>query len=455
MKLSLETLKLNRLFDSLDKSTQVRKNIVGSLIIKGLSVVINIVSVPVTLHYLLPVKYGVWLTLSSIIAWFTFCDIGLGNGLRNRLAEAVARGNIELARIYVSTTYTALIMVILPLMLLFPVVNYFLNWAIILNIPPELASEINLLTFFVFELFFIQFVLQLIVVILIADQKPAISSLMNLCINILSLLLIYILAITTKSSLLLAGTVMAVAPCLVYLFAHIWYYTQEYKQYAPSYQLYKRSHVRDLMGIGVKFFMIQISAIVIYSTTNMLIVQLGSPEDVTNYNIAFKYFYLAIIVLNIVLTPIWSAITDAFYKNDIKWISSVMTKLLRCWVIFVIGVIIMLSVSNRIYEMWIGKEIHIPFALSFIVALCVIANGWNLIFVTFLNGVGKITLQLYLGFISSLAFIPLAILLSRIMISPVIGVVTASLILAIFAAIWTPIQYCKIINNRDKGIWAK
>ena len=57
------------------------------------------------LNYLNPVKYGIWLTLTSVIGWFAFFDLGLGNGLRNKLAEALAKNDNELARTYISTSY--------------------------------------------------------------------------------------------------------------------------------------------------------------------------------------------------------------------------------------------------------------------------------------------------------------------------------------------------------------
>jgi O-antigen/teichoic acid export membrane protein len=455
MKLTISASKLTKLFDGPDKTARVKKNIAGSFIIKGLSVGLNFLLVPITLHYLLPVKYGIWLTLSSIITWFTFFDIGLGNGLRNRFVEALATDNQELARIYVSTAYTALIAAMLPLMLLFPIVNHFLNWALILNVSPELASEIKILAFFVFEFFFIQFILQLVSVILIADQKPAITSLMNLGVNILTLLLIVVLTITTKGSLLLAGIAMGVAPVAVFLGAHIYYYTHEYKKYAPSFKYFKRRHVWDLMSIGVKFFLIQISAIVIYSTTNMLISQLSGPAEVAYYNIAYRYFNLPIMILTIILTPFWSAITEAYYKNDLQWITKVMTKLIYSWVLFVLAVMAMLAASGIMYGIWVGKSINIPFALSLAVAIFTIFYGWMLIFVVFLNGVGKIALQLYCGIFSCLSFIPLAIFLAHRMSTPLLGVVTASIILAIINAVWPPVQYLKIVRSKAEGIWAK
>src|SRR5665648_546203 len=88
-----------------ERSIKAKKNILASLIIKGLSIAISLVLVPLTINYINPSRYGIWLTLSSIVGWFSFFDIGLTQGLRNKFAEAKAKGEDNLAQILVSTTY--------------------------------------------------------------------------------------------------------------------------------------------------------------------------------------------------------------------------------------------------------------------------------------------------------------------------------------------------------------
>lgn len=79
-------------------------NIASSFVIKGASILLSLLLVPITLDYLNPYEYGIWLTLSSVLMWINYFDIGLGNGLRNKLSEALAVGDDNLARIYVSTS---------------------------------------------------------------------------------------------------------------------------------------------------------------------------------------------------------------------------------------------------------------------------------------------------------------------------------------------------------------
>ena len=87
------------------RSSLARKNMLVSFITKCVGMLTSFLLVPLTLSFLNPEVYGIWLTISSILFWFTFFDIGLGNGMRNYVAESLSKGEIKLANKYVSTTF--------------------------------------------------------------------------------------------------------------------------------------------------------------------------------------------------------------------------------------------------------------------------------------------------------------------------------------------------------------
>ena len=147
------------------RTTLALKQILFSFGYKGISIVIGIAYVPVLLNYLGLDKYGIWITLTSFLAWFSFFNIGLGNGLRNRLTEAIANNDYDLGKKYVSTTYFLLILIFGVVLLLFLVVNPFLNWNRILNTKSVPNHELFLLAGIVFSFIIIKFVVQLLSVV--------------------------------------------------------------------------------------------------------------------------------------------------------------------------------------------------------------------------------------------------------------------------------------------------
>ncbi len=435
------------------RSVKAKKNILASFVIRGCNIAISLILVPLTIHYVNPTQYGIWLTLSSIISWFTFFDIGFGNGLRNKFAEAIAKGEHELARIYLSTTYAILSIIIASVLLLFFCINPFLNWSAILNAPPGMASELSTLALLVFAFFCLQFVLQLITTIITANQQPAKASFFNFLGSLFSLTVIFILTKTTSGSLIYLGLSLGVTPVLVLAASSIWFYNRDYKKYAPSLKFIRFSYARNLMSLGLKFFIIQIAAIIFYETSNLIIAQLFGPAQVTSYNIAYKYFGIIPMVMGIIMTPFWSAFTEAWVNKDIEWIKTTIERLRRLWIVLTIVTLVMLVFANFIYQIWVGKQIVIAFTISATIASYVIINAWNVINSQFLNGVGKIKLQLYLALGGSAINIPLAIFLGKTL--GIYGVVLSTTIISIVTAIVSPIQYSKIINNKASGIWAK
>ena len=305
-------------------------------ILKSVSIVIGLLLVPMTIHYVNPTQYGIWVTLSSVISWIAFFDVGLGNGLRNKLAEALAVGNEQLARKYISTTYAVLAMIMSGVYLLFLLVNPFVNWMHILNAPPGLATELYKLVFIVFTFFSLQFILRLIINILYADQRPAWNSLVNMVGNLMALIIIYILTLTTHGSLLYLGATMSGAPVLVLICITIFLFTGRYRQFMPSLKFVDLAYFRDLIGLGSRFFVMQILGLIIMSTDNIIITQIFGPAEVTPYNVAFKYFsIITLVFITILLAPYWSAYTDAYTKGDFNWIRKETRKLLKIWFLLI------------------------------------------------------------------------------------------------------------------------
>jgi O-antigen/teichoic acid export membrane protein len=187
----------------------------------------------------------------------------------------------------------------------------------------------------------------------------------------------------------------------------------------------------------------------------MIITQLLGPAEVTPYNIAFKYFGIPIMVFTIILTPFWSAYTEAITKNDISWIKSTVRKLVKIWFIMVIGVGLMLIVAKPFYRVWVGDKVHIPFMLSAFMGLYAIISTWNNIFAYFINGVGKIKLQMYYGIIAMIINIPISIFFAKTLNMGSAGVILGTCASLIIGSFFAPIQSWKIIKGNAKGIWNK
>ena len=436
-----------------ERSLRAKKNIALSIIIKILNKGIGILLVPIVLNYLDQTRYGIWLTMSSIVACVGFLDIGLGNGLRNKFAEAKAQGEDEKACIYVSTTYAILSIIMSVFFIIFLIANRYLPWSKILNVGQEINADLSTLALIVFGFFSLKFIVNLVTTIIVADQKPAILDAIQLSGQILILLTIYFFTKTMPSSLIYMGLAYTGLPVFVIVISSFYFYTGMYKQYRPSIKFVDFKYAKDLFSLGWKFFIIQIAVVILFTTDNIIIAQLFGPEQVTTYQIAHKYFNIPLIFFLLFSRTLWSAVTEAYSKNDFKWIKNFVKKLQKIWVFFVGGILLMLVISPFFFKIWIGDRVYIPFLLSTVWALFVILQTYNSIFTGFINGVGKLKIQLIITFFSIFANIPLSILFAKYFGLGISGVIIATSISILISTITKTIQYKKIINHTASGIW--
>ncbi|WP_165932717.1 lipopolysaccharide biosynthesis protein [Flavobacterium cellulosilyticum] len=437
-----------------DRTKNITKHVLVSFIYKGGSIITSFLLVPLTISFLDTENYGIWLTVSSFIGWFSFFDIGLGNGLRNKFAEAKAKDDLTLAKAYVSSAYYTIASICLLLIIVFFGLNYFIDWTRVFNANAGMQNDLGILMPIIFSFFCLQLVVKLITTIYTADQQHSMQGKITFYSSALSLLSIWLMTHFAKSSLLIFGTIFSALPVLVLIGLNIFAFSNRYKQYSPSLILWKKKHLKDIFGLGMKFFILQFCGIVLYTSDNLIISKLFSPAAVVPYNIVFKYFSIVSMGFSIIIAPYWSTITEATQKNDWEWIKNAMDNLLKLVLLTIVVIILMMIFSNSIFLLWIGTKVTIPTSLTLFIGLFFIINTIISPFTAFLNGTGKIRLQVIQAVISAVINIPLSIYLAINLGMGSKGVILATIICSIPGLILAPLQYYKIINKRAVGIFS-
>ena len=445
---------IQKLLTGSKRTVVIKKNVLGSFAIKALSILITLVLVPLTVNILDNEKYGIWITIFSIINWFNVMDMGLGNGFRNKFAEAIAHDNIKLAKEYLQTFYSSMILISGGIVVLYFAIYTFLNWQYILNIPQDFDENIDLIIGIVFVLFCGQLVLKNISTVLLSLQKTSLSNSLNLFGNILALVLIIILDELDKANLLTIAITFMVSPIIVYIIATKIIFNNFLKEFKINFfTIPKYLYIKDLVNLGIKFFIINITTIVMFSSSSIIITQLYGPAQVTIYSLANQLFFGFFTIFSIITTPFWTAFTEANAKKDFEWIKKSLKKLIVLWSIFTVGIILVWLISPFIFRIWLGDKILIPTDLSFQFALFVILMSWTTIFSMFLAGISKITISLYGAIFQCIVNIPLAIFLAKYMDLNITGVIMATNLNMFLGVVLLTWQTNKILNNRAYGIW--
>lgn len=436
-----------------DRSVAVKKNIVGSLFVKGCSIIISLLIVPLTLGYVSSDLYGIWLTLSSIIMWLNFFDIGFTLGLKNKLTEAIALGDMQRGKVLVSTTYFMMIAIFIPLCILLEMIIPHINWASFLNVTgnynPDIIKTLHILA----ACLCAQMIVNVLTAVLAAYQKVALSSAFPVIGNFISLFIILLLTKYCPPSLSLLALAVSTIPIFVIIIASFILFSSSFKAVAPSWNFVKKKQIKDLFNLGSKFFLIQAQIVVLYQCTNILISNLSGPSDVTSYNIAYKYITISMMILTIIMAPLWPAFTEAYTNNDYSWMKNVYNKMCKLWGGLTVIVILMIIVSPIVYQLWIGEKAHVPLIMTVLIGIYTIVHSWDIIQVNMINGVGAIKLQTYMTLIGLIVHIPLSLFLGRYV--SCYGVIISMIVINMIYSTTFTIQIRKILNKTAKGLWLK
>lgn len=437
------------------RSVKAKKNVLASVLIKGADTLVYLLLVPVTLGYLNAYEYGIWLTLSSILSWFNSFDIGLGSGLRNKLGEAMANDDKERGRAYVSTTFFMLVLLTGLMFAVFSAIINYIDWYSLLNVERDTVGNLREVIIVSFLFFCISFLFKFVGNVYQALQLPAVNNLMVLGAHVFSLVIIFILRQTIPGSLFWVAAVYSAAMPAVYLVCYPVTFMKLYPYLAPSYRYFRKEYLKELFSLSILFFILQVMGIVLFSLSNLIISNLFGPDQVTPYNIAYRYFSIVLVFANFILAPLWSAATDAYAKNDMQWIKSCMMKMNRLFIVVAMVLAIMLLCSNIIFHLWVGDAVCVPYSMSLLMAIYVLIIFYSLCYSTILNGMGLLFMQSCNIIIVSIIFIPLCLCLSSMF--GINGIVMAMCLANVSGALLNTVQLNKILKGSclESSIWLK
>lgn len=412
--------------------------------------------VPISIEYLGNESYGIWIVISGVITWAGMFDFGLSHGLRNHLTIAIAKNQQTLGQSYVSTTYFLLLLFSIFLGLLLSIGIYYFSLQKLFNVASIGESQLKLVAFVILGFFLIRFVLKPINAVLQAHQIPAYIQVIGVIGSFVSLIAVYFLIIYDRDqSLINYAFLVSGLPALIYLVATFFIFGFNFKYLRPKISRIRFDYMSLVGGLGFNFFIIQIALLFVYSFDNYIISYLFGPTEVTTFSIPFKYYSILTIAFTIVFGPYWSAITDAYARDEFAWIKKTMNKLMMFLLIGLVLAIIMFAFSRVIFRFWIGDKVEVPITLTGMMGVYAILMGTQTLFSYFSNGIGKIRVQLIIYVFCAIVNIPLSYLFGKILGWGSTGVLFATIVCLVFVSLALTIQYLKVINKTAKGIWLR
>lgn len=423
--------------------------------VRGIGLIVSLYTFPVYMGFFSDQRVlGLWFTMLSLLTWVLTFDLGIGNGLRNKLVQPLIEYDFDKAKILITSAYTISGVIVLIGFFIGLTVFPMLDWNSVFNISEKLiSSEVLLRTVIIlYSGVLIQFLLKIINSIFYALQISVLPNMLALLSN--TLLLIYVLLINKVD---LEGNLIMLAKANVFftnlpiLVASILVFKTKLKHCAPNIKFYNNKYAISVMSLGLTFFWLQLMSLLLTSTNEFIITWLSGPHDVVNYQIYFKLFSLVGTIFTLSMLPIWSAITKAHYEKNYEWISKIFTVLKILALIFVVGEFGLILILQPIVNFWLGDN---AIDINYLNALIFAVSGglyiWHSAITSVVNGIGKLRIQIIFLTFGGLINIPIAYLLFSIS-GNWISIVIANIISLLPYCVIQPYFINKYLNNERRS----
>lgn len=361
---------------------------------KVLGLVAALLSIPLALAYLGPERFGIWSTLSSLVATLQFADLGVGNGLINTVSDAHGRGDRAAVRRYLSSAMLALGSLALVLLLLSPALVLMPPWASLFKLQDALAmQEVDAAVGVFVVCIALAIPLGLVQRLQIGLQRGFVSSLWQCGANVLSLLAIWL---ATRLELGLPWLVLALlgAPLLTALVNGLVFFGTTERDLMPRRAQVSGAAVRQLLSTGSGFLVLQISAaVVLYSDSIVIAAVLGAAQ-VAEFALPDKLFSIVTVLLATALGPLWPAYGEAIARGDMAWARRTLVRsMLFAAALATLASGALVLLGPWLIHVWVGGRISVEPALLWMMGAWKVIECTGLALSFFLNGAGLLRLQ--------------------------------------------------------------
>ena len=360
--------------------------------------IIGFIMVPLLLTYLSKDNYGLWVTLISLVGWILVSDFGIGYGFRNRVTEYVADGDKAKLNRHFITTFQYYLIITVILIIIFVIVLF----------TNPILSQYKLLSLIIYVPYLIYFPFSISNQILQGLRFVHSTNLLNLLRSILWAALVYwAITFSAQNNLLYIAIGFSAINCVT-CFITVYMALNKSSIVLPSFKIiFKRPVFDDTIITGLKFFVLQICSLLLFSMGNYFVYSNLTPTDTANYDTINKIYSLSMAFFNIVIAVYWSEIALLKAKGAYYELNTVHKKLLLISILFSFLSFILAFVAPPFVSYWTNNKITItlwqclPF--SFLISVQAIAYSGAV----FLNAFEKVMPQVIIALFSIIVVYPL------------------------------------------------
>lgn len=433
---------------SLERYRRAALTTFTSVVARVVTVLTSLITVRLTVRYLGTERYGLWMTITSVVSMMTFADLGIGNGLLSSISEAHGRDDRESVRKYVSSAFFVLLGIATVLLGLFALVHPFVPWPRVFNVASALAvREAGPAVFVFLACFALNMPLDVVQRVQTGYQEGFETNLWNAGGSLIGLSCLLV-AMHFKGGLPWLLLAMSGGQLLgiVGNWSHEFGWVRPWL--LPGWAYCDRAAARKILGTGAMFLMIQVCGVFTVAVDNVIITQILGPEAVTQYAVPMRMFMLVRSVASMFVMPLWPAYGEALARGDLKWAKTTVVRSigfsLLCFGPAVLGLALF---GKTIVHVWVGPQIQPSYLLLggagawAVVDLCGNALG------IFLFGANLLKFQVLLYAVGAILMLPAKVLCAKAF--GLAGVIWVTALTAVLATVALAIYVYRVLHQME------
>lgn len=358
----------------------------ANVLSRGVSMVVMVLTVSLTIPYLGAERFGAWMTITSLVGMLTFLDLGVGNALTNKVAQAAAQGNLDALRRTISGGLGFLFMLGCGMGFALIVLASVLPWQQLIKADnPFLHEEIRRAAMLFAGLFGVHIFANGVQRIFAGLQRAFEGHLVSAIGSITTLLVLWVAVRQEYGIPMLLALTMGIQSIsslvlIVFLFKRRQLY---FKQLISNI----REESPHLIHVGGLFFMLQIGVMVGWGADSLIISSNLGAEQVAIFAIVQRMFQLATQPMSMLNAPLWGAYADAHARGDKEFIRKTLARSLLLTSSYAIAVAAtLLAFGEQIVIAWTGNSIKFSFGLLLAYGCWAVLEAVGNAFAMFLNG---------------------------------------------------------------------
>lgn len=408
----------------------------ASILSRAIGIGVTVISVPLTLSYLGPERFGMWMTLSAFSMLLSFTDLGVGNSVLTAVANRSGASNGAELRRQISSAYAVTTGIAAFLLTIFLIVHGLVPWASLFNVTTPVAiSEAVTASAVFFVILAITAPLGLVYRVQLGLQQGFRSSIWQSVGNIAALAAI-ITATRVEASLPWLVAAQAGTPIFIALLNSAHFYLRVRPDLSPKISEIHRLSAFHLSKNGCLFLVLQVCAAILFQSNAIIVAQLVNAESVATYSVAERLFGIVGVLLSLLLMPLWPAYGEAVSSRDLRWVRCTFRRsVLVSLVLALLLSSLFVALGPTLIHWWVGDIVLVPFTLILGLGVWKVMEAVGNSMAMLLNGLNEIGVQALLAVLSAVVSIGMKIwMVDRFGLA---GVILATIVTySLFALPW-------------------